>query len=173
MTLRGEVGRYVPRHGAARDGGRRGGQRSWAGSARRPGRAAAAAPPAATGPLAFRRRAPLGTAIAVAAALALPELGGVLTITLWGDFVPWLVAAYSVARHADRRRAAAGLAVLVAAFGIIWLRVPSVRSVANIPFNIVPLVVVVAVGRVLRRRQRSHAALSMEARRLAEDQASW
>src|SRR3954466_9178720 len=62
----------------------------------------------ATGALAFRRRAPLATALTVAAAVAGPELFTVLTITLWGDFVPMLVAAYSVARHADRRRALAG-----------------------------------------------------------------
>src|SRR3954463_15648813 len=58
----------------------------------------------ATGALAFRRRAPLATALTVAAAVAGPELFTVLTISLWGDFVPMLVAAYSVARHADRRR---------------------------------------------------------------------
>src|SRR4051794_28778780 len=62
----------------------------------------------ATGALAFRRRAPLATALTVAAAVAGPELFTVLTITLWGDFVPLLVAAYSVARYGDRRRAAAG-----------------------------------------------------------------
>src|SRR5690349_267380 len=42
----------------------------------------------ATGALAFRRRAPLATALTVAAAVAGPELFTVLTITLWGDFVP-------------------------------------------------------------------------------------
>src|SRR3954469_24759307 len=39
----------------------------------------------ATGALAFRRRAPLATALVVATAVAGPQLVTVLTISLWGD----------------------------------------------------------------------------------------
>src|SRR3954470_9364472 len=52
----------------------------------------------ATGALAWRRRAPLATALVVAVALAGPELFTLLTITLWGHFLPALIAGYSVAR---------------------------------------------------------------------------
>ncbi|NYJ04152.1 sensor histidine kinase [Petropleomorpha daqingensis] len=127
----------------------------------------------ATGALAFRRRAPLATALTVAAAVAGPELFTVLTITLWGDFVPMLVAAYSVARHADRQRAAAGVLAIATAVVVLLLRVPSIGAKQNIPFAFVPLVLVTLAGRVLRRRQLSHAALSLQATRLAEDQEAW
>ncbi|MCW2899034.1 MAG: two-component sensor histidine kinase [Streptosporangiaceae bacterium] len=127
----------------------------------------------ATGALAFRRRAPLATVLASAAAVAGPQMFTVLTTTLWGDFVPMLVAAYSVARHADRQRAAAGVLVVATAFVVLMVRVPSVGTTGNIPFAFVPLAVVTLVGRGLRRRHRSHAALSLHASRLAEDQAAW
>jgi signal transduction histidine kinase len=127
----------------------------------------------ATGALAFRRRAPLATALTVAAAVAGPELFTVLTISLWGDFVPMLVAAYSVARHADRQRAAAGVLAIATAFVVLLLRVPSIGAKQNIPFAFVPLVLVTLAGRALRRRQLSHAALTLQATRLAEDQEAW
>jgi signal transduction histidine kinase len=127
----------------------------------------------ATGALAFRRRAPLATTLAVAAAVAGPQLVTVLTITLWGHFLPMLIAVYSLVRHADRERAAAGLLVMVTAFVVLFLRVPSIGTPANVPFAAVPVVVVTAVGRGLRRRDRSHAALSERASRLAEEQAAW
>lgn len=127
----------------------------------------------ATAALAFRRRAPLATLLVVATAVAGPQLLVVLTITLWGHFLPMLVATYSVVRHADRERAASGLLVSVAAFVVLFLRVPSIGTAANVPFAAVPLVVVTAVGRGLRRRDRSHAALSERAERLADEQAVW
>src|SRR6476659_4761206 len=52
----------------------------------------------ATLSLAWRRRWPFRTLCVVAAAIAVPELFGALTFTLWGHFVPLLVAAYTVAR---------------------------------------------------------------------------
>jgi signal transduction histidine kinase len=127
----------------------------------------------ATAALAFRRRAPLATMLVVAAAVAGPQLGTVLTITLWGHFLPLLVAAYSVVRHADRERAALGLLVAVTALAVLFLRVPSIGTAANVPFAFVPLAVVTAVGRGLRRRDRSHATLSLQASRLADEQAAW
>lgn len=127
----------------------------------------------ATAALAFRRRAPLATALAVSAAVAGPQLVTVLTISLWGDFLPLIVAAYSVARYSDRRTAAAGLFVIVTAFAIAMVRVPSVGTAANVPFALVPLSAVTVVARVLRRRELSHAALFLHAGRLAEEHATW
>src|SRR3954452_6071681 len=75
----------------------------------------------ATGALAFRRRAPLATTLTVGAAAAAPGLFTVLTISLWGDFGPMLVAACSVARHVDRQRAAAGVLALAAAVVVLLL----------------------------------------------------
>jgi len=61
----------------------------------------------------------------------------------------------------------------VVALVVLFLRVPSIGTAANVPFALVPLVVVTAVGRGLRRRDRSHAALSERASRLAEEQEEW
>ena len=109
----------------------------------------------------------------MAVAVAGPELFTVLTITLWGDLAPILVAAYSVARHADRRRAGLGVAALAAAVVVAMLRVPSVGVKGNIPFAFVPLVLVSLAGRAQRRRHRSHAALSLHASRLEADRETW
>ena len=96
-----------------------------------------------------------------------------LTISLWGHFAPLLVAAYSVARHGDRRSADAGLLVAVATLVVIMIRVPSLGTPDNVPFAFVPLAVVTAVGRALRRRDVSQAALELHASRLAEDHEAW
>ena len=59
----------------------------------------------ATLSLAWRRRWPFTTLCVVAGAIAVPELFGALTFTLWGHFVPLLVAAYTVARWCNGRLA--------------------------------------------------------------------
>jgi signal transduction histidine kinase len=128
---------------------------------------------AATGVLALRRRAPLATALGVAAAVAGPQLFTVLTFTLWGGFLPLLVAAYAVARYSDRWHALAGALAIATAVVVVMLRVPSAGTAGNIPFAVVPLAVVTGLGRGLCRWQRSHAALSLHATRLAEDQEAW
>jgi signal transduction histidine kinase len=133
----------------------------------------AAATAVATLSLALRRRAPLATACLVAAAVGAPELAAVLTIQLWGDFVPLLVAAYSVARYAPARQAALGGGLLAAAVAIVELRVPVSGTTANIPFIWVPVCAALAAGRALRVREHRHAETSDRARRLeAERDAS-
>jgi signal transduction histidine kinase len=120
----------------------------------------AAATAVATLSLALRRRAPLATACLVAAAVGAPELAAVLTIQLWGDFVPLLVAAYSVARYAPARQAALGGGLLAAAVAIVELRVPVSGTTANIPFIWVPVCAALAAGRALRVREHRHAETS-------------
>ena len=63
----------------------------------------------ATLALAWRRCRPLATVAVVAVATAGPQLIAPLTITLWGHFVPLLVACYSMARWRGRRGAVADL----------------------------------------------------------------
>jgi signal transduction histidine kinase len=128
--------------------------------------AAAAATAVATLALALRRRAPLLTACLVAIAVGGSELVTVLTVQLWGDFLPVLVAGYSVARHAPVRIAAAGSAVLAAALVIVELRVPVSGTSANIAFIWIPFCAALAAGRALRARELHHAATSDRARRL-------
>jgi signal transduction histidine kinase len=129
----------------------------------------AVATAAATGVLALRRRAPLLTMVSVAAAVAGPELFTRLTFTLWGGFLPLLVAAYSVARHAERRAAWTGLAVAVLCAVVVMLRVPEAGTTANIPFAVIPLASVFAAGRVLRRREHGHHEERARAERLEQE----
>ncbi len=134
-----------------------------------PGFAAAAATAAATSVLALRRRAPLLALCAVVTAVAGPELLARLTITLWGDYVPLLIAMYSVARHARFTAALAGAGVTAAGLLVVGLRVPAVGTAANIPFDVVPFTAALVAGRVVRRRHDRHAEAADRARRLESE----
>jgi signal transduction histidine kinase len=123
----------------------------------------------ATSALVVRRAAPLVTVCVVAAAAAVPDLVSPLTIQLWGDFVPLLIAAYTVARHTPRKRAFAGLMAAAAALVVVELRVPVAGTVSNIPFIWVPFGVVAVAGRILRARDLAHAAVRTHAQRLESE----
>jgi signal transduction histidine kinase len=134
-----------------------------------PPAAAAFVTAVATAVLVLRRRFPLATVCTVAAAVAMPELVSRLTVTLWGHLVPVVVATYSVARFADRRRAAVGLGAAVLAITVVMLRVPSVGTVGNIPFTAIPIGGAFVLGRVLRARWESQQAMAQQARELQAD----
>jgi signal transduction histidine kinase len=123
----------------------------------------------ATSALAFRRRAPLLTVCVVAAAVAGPDLFTLLTIQLWGDFLPVLVATYSVARHLERRAAVVGVAVAALALLVVEARVPVAGTVSNVPIIWVPFAAVFVSGRALRARHLSHIELSDRARQLESE----
>ena len=112
--------------------------------------------------LAFRRRAPLVTVCVVAAAVAVPDLFTVLTVQPWGDFLPLLIATYSVARYAGERASAVGAAVAAAALLVIETRVPVARTVSNIPFIWIPFVAAYLAGRAFRARHLSARRLEAE-----------
>jgi signal transduction histidine kinase len=116
--------------------------------------------------LAWRRTHPLATLAVVAAATAGPELVTELTITLWGHFVPLLVACYSAARWCGRRGAVCGASIVGAATAVMMLRVPAVGTAGNVPFTLVPLTVAFVAGRVLRARAEKHRELTRHAAHL-------
>jgi signal transduction histidine kinase len=128
--------------------------------------ATAATTALATAVIALRRRAPLLTVCVVTAAMAGPELVTRLTITLWGSFVPLVIAVYSVARHEKRRAAAAGAVVAALGVVVVMLRVPVIGTAANIPFTFVPCAGAFAAGRILRLRHDRHVEVSERARAL-------
>lgn len=111
----------------------------------------------ATSVLALRRVAPLATAVTVAVAIGGPMLATPLTMTLWGDFLPILIATYSVGRHTAWARARIGAGMIVAGVLVVFLRNPESGTVGNIPFVAVPLAACFVAGRVLRARARSHS----------------
>lgn len=116
----------------------------------------------ATVVLALRRRAPFLTVCVVAAAAAVPEVLSRLTIQLWGDFLPLLVAAYSVVRYGGRRAAAAGVCLAAAALLVVELRVPVSGGASNVPFIWVPFAVVCGAARLLRARDLAHERLESQ-----------
>jgi signal transduction histidine kinase len=120
----------------------------------------------ATLALAWRRRAPLTTLGVVAAAVGGPLLVTRLTFTLWGHFVPLMVAAFTVARWCGRRRALVGALLTVGTLAVAMLRLPVLGTAANIPFAFIPLTGVFVAGRVLRHRHTGVAALAARAHRL-------
>lgn len=116
--------------------------------------------------LAWRRRWPFATLCVVALAIAGPEIFGPLTFTLWGHFVPLIVAAYSAARWCTPRLAVIGAAIVAVTIAVVMLRVPAAGSAGNIPFALVPATASMIAGQVLQRRQVRARELTDRARRL-------
>ena len=116
--------------------------------------------------LAWRRRWPFATLCLIAGVIAVTELLGPLTFTLWGHFVPLLVAAYTAARWCGGRLAMLGGVVVAVTIGLVLLRVPATGAAGNIPFAVVPAAGLMLGGRVLRGKHAHGLELAQRARRL-------
>lgn len=115
--------------------------------------------------IAFRRRAPLSTVVVIAAAVVLPTLPFDVRLVYWGEFMPWLVALYSVGRHTSRQRAFVGLALSVVAFAVLAAQYADLREPGNVIYDVGLMAVVCGIGMVVRHR----AALRMENDRLEQE----
>ncbi len=71
-----------------------------------------------TAPLAWRRRFPLGVALVVSGAILLQVIVERSSHPPDAPFLAWIVTSYSVAAHADLRRALAGGALLIVAIDL-------------------------------------------------------
>jgi signal transduction histidine kinase len=116
--------------------------------------------------LAWRRRLPFATLCVVAGAVAGPELFTTQTFTLWGHFVPLLIAAYSAARWCSGRLTVIGAVIVGVTIAVVLLRVPATGEAGNIPFAVVPAVGLMVAGRVLQRRHARAIELAERARLL-------
>lgn len=116
--------------------------------------------------LTWRRRWPFATLCVVVGAIGGPELFGTLTFTIWGHFVPLLIAAYTAARWCDGRLAAVAAVLVGATIVVVLLRVPAARSAGNIPFAVVPAAALMITGRVLRHRAARAREIADRARHL-------
>jgi signal transduction histidine kinase len=123
----------------------------------------------ATGTLMFRRVAPTVTALVVAGVVGVPELFTVLTFQLWGDFLPLLVAAYSVCRYRPARDAMLGCAAVVTAVVLVFLRVPAVQALGNVPMAAIPLAAAIVTGWALRTREAKLHSVVEQAQRFKAD----
>ncbi len=105
--------------------------------------------------LVFRRRFPLASAVMVCVPLAVEWLAFGAPES-FGSFALPIIAAYSVAAHADRRRALVGLGALVATATIWSLRDPMQTSVAKHLGALLwlsPIAIAWLLGSYLRRRR--------------------
>ncbi|MGB4137371.1 MAG: histidine kinase [Microbacterium sp.] len=86
--------------------------------------------------LLFRRRRPLPVLCAIVAVIAVPIWVIPLDLGYWGEFVPWLVALYSCARHDERAgRRAAGAAVSAMALTVIAIRFPEMADPGDLLYD--------------------------------------
>ncbi len=114
-------------------------------------------------PFVWRRRAPLVTAGAFAAAVVLDVTLVSQTALFFGEFIPMLVATYSVAAYAPRGRALLGVGMTGTAVLVVTLAVDELRTVSEVPFELVVVAAVWSVGRVVHRQRTRADALSEHA----------
>jgi signal transduction histidine kinase len=125
-------------------------------------------------PMLWRRRAPLVSAAALAAAMSVQVTLVYPTAAFVGAFVPMLVVTYSVAAYEERLdRALAGLTITVAGVLVVTLRIPELRSFSEVPFEIACLACAWLVGRFVfglrdRAREARRRATDLEAQRERE-----
>jgi len=114
-----------------------------------------------TAPLAWRRRFPFGVTVVVSGAIAVQVIVERGAHPPDGPFLAWIVTSYSVAAHADLRRALAGGALLIVAVDL-W----AYRTGDDLVFIPVILAGFWIAGRVVRSRNLLAAALAERTREL-------
>ena len=124
--------------------------------------------------LVFRRTHPLPAALV--ALLAWPVVYSVspVLVLFWGQFVPIVVALYSVARHGNRRQAFIGGGVGAGVLLFFDLRVPELGEPGEIVFHWLVCTVAWALGQFVRGyegRARAQAERAVAAERSSREQA--
>ncbi len=121
--------------------------------------------------LVFRRRWPLAVLIVIVAVVVLPALFTPVLLTLWGQFVTWIFAMYSVGRHETWERAVWAPLIALTGFGAVVAHYPGMHIVTDIIMDAVLLLGAWGIGRVLSTSvaNRTHAhALELERARAEE-----
>jgi signal transduction histidine kinase len=110
--------------------------------------------------LLFRRRMPLAVLLVTGAAMMLPDLLVQTGPAMWGEWVPFLVAAYSVAVARNGRADAFAFVLGGAAFAVFSWRFPAeFRAGAAALAWFGPLILVVVTGRVIGRMRETSRQL--------------
>jgi signal transduction histidine kinase len=124
--------------------------------------------------LVLRRRRPLLTLVIVLAVLVIPTLLMPTSLTYWDEFMVWVLALYSCARHASRRGAVIAVLLSAATMAILPIEFAEMRDAGGILFNSALLVGGFAIG-VLARSwagYRDRIMLAAAERAVAEERAS-
>ena len=119
--------------------------------------------------LALRRRIPLVAAAVFFAVWPLATLVASIQILFWGGFLPFLVAAYSVARHGRGQRGVYGGALGFAALLSLDLLVPELREPGELAFHWLGFGSAWGLGRAVNVRQVRAETLAARAADLERD----
>lgn len=86
--------------------------------------------------LTFRRKQPLAILIVIIAVIAIPPWVFPVALTYWGEFIPWLVAVYSCARHEPGLlRPLMALALAASTLASIAVRFPEMSDPGDVLYN--------------------------------------
>lgn len=115
-------------------------------------------------PLALRRRFPLPVLLVCTLPWGVVGLFTDVLVLLWGALLPIAIAAYSVARHGRGREPYAGLVVLVVGIAVMGLGNEGLRTVGELVFPCLGLMVSWTAGLVIGR---THRVADTSVRRVA------
>ena len=123
--------------------------------------------------LVLRRRRPMTTLVVILLALIVPSLLTPTSLVYWGEFVPWLLAIYSSARHQRRLQSVLGLGVSAVGMLILAVIYPGMRDPADLLYNSALLAAAWLLGLFTRSwtDYRDRIARSDAERALAEERA--
>lgn len=86
--------------------------------------------------LLLRRRRPLSVLCGIAVVITVPIWFLPLALSYWGQFMPWLLALYSTARHGDRPLwRALGIVISAAMLTVIAIRFPEISDPGDLLYN--------------------------------------
>ncbi len=124
--------------------------------------------------LLIRRYRPLLALGVVLLAVMVPPLILPTSLNYWAEFVVWLVALYSCARHLRRSRAFIALGVSALGMVILASEFAEFRDLGEILYNSVLMIVAFAIGMLARSwaEYRDRAIRSAAERAVAEERAS-
>jgi signal transduction histidine kinase len=117
--------------------------------------------------LLFRRRAPVAVVLVTGATTFLPDLFVVTGPVMWGEWVPFLVAAYSLASDRGGRADALSLTMGAIGYAVMSWRFPTnfgVAAAALVWFG--PLVLAIVAGNVIGRLREGSVQLNRRAEEL-------
>ena len=122
---------------------------------------------AASVPLAWRRRWPLGVLVAVAAALVVPRAFASIALPLWGGFGPLVFAFYSASRWTRRPGEALAPLLPAAVLAGLSLEIPHFAVLGQFAFSVPVLLLAWLTGQGMRRYQQRSRTLSSALEELA------